>query len=98
MPLDELVPGYFRIDDRDDPRTERAKVTGTLLTLDRALEDAVPAVMWLLDALGPDDPFLALEPAQRRHRAIESVKRMLLRESRVQPLLVVFEDLPWVDA
>jgi class 3 adenylate cyclase/tetratricopeptide (TPR) repeat protein len=98
LPLVELLRGYFRIDDGDDPRTERAKVTGTLLTLDRALEDAVPAVMWLFDALGPDDPFLALEPAQRRHRAIESVKRMLLRESRVQPLLVVLEDLHWVDA
>src|SRR5204862_2633993 len=35
---------------------------------------------------------------QRRQRAIEGVKRLLLRESTVQPLLVVFEDLHWVDA
>jgi class 3 adenylate cyclase/tetratricopeptide (TPR) repeat protein len=97
QPLAELLRGYFRIDDRDDLRTARAKVTGTLLTLDRALEDAVPAVLWILDALDPEDRFLGLEPPQRRRRAMESVKRALLRESQVQPLLLLFEDLHWID-
>ena len=41
----------------------RAKVTGGMLTLDEALKEAVPAVLWLLDALPEDSPFLALEPA-----------------------------------
>jgi predicted ATPase len=90
--------GYFRIDDRDDLRTVRAKVMGTLLTLDRALEDAVPAVLWILEVLEPGDAFLGLEPPQRRRRALESVKRALLRESQVQPLLLLFEDLHWIDA
>jgi class 3 adenylate cyclase/predicted ATPase len=98
LPLAELLRAYVRIDDRDDTRSIRAKATGTLLTLDRALEEALPAVLWLLDALGPDDGFLALDPAQRRQRAVDGVKRLLLRESRVQPLLLVFEDLHWVDA
>jgi class 3 adenylate cyclase/tetratricopeptide (TPR) repeat protein len=98
LPLAELLRGYFRIDDRDDLRSVRAKVTGTLLTLDRALEDAVPAVLWILDVLEPGDAFLGLEPPQRRRRALESVKRALLRESRVQPLLLLFEDLHWIDA
>ncbi len=98
LPLADLLRAYLRIEDRDDARNVRAKTMGTLLTLDRALEDVVPAVAWLLGALEPDDPFLALEPAQRRQRAVEGVKRLLLRESRVQPLLVVFEDLHWIDA
>ena len=98
LPLADLLRAYLRIEDRDDARNVRAKTMGTLLTLDRALEDVVPAVAWLLGALEPDDPFLAMEPAQRRQRAVEGVKRLLLRESRVQPLLVVFEDLHWIDA
>jgi class 3 adenylate cyclase/tetratricopeptide (TPR) repeat protein len=97
LPLADLLRGYFRIDDRDDARSVRAKVTGTLLTLDRVLEDAVPPLLWILDAIDPDDAFLALEPAQRRRRAVEGVKRALLRESQVQPLLLVFEDLQWTD-
>ncbi|MBI3636377.1 MAG: AAA family ATPase, partial [Candidatus Rokubacteria bacterium] len=98
MPLADLLRAYFRIEARDDTRSIRAKVTGTMLTLDRALEDAVPAILWLLDALPSDDAFLGLEPPQRRQRAVEGAKRLLLRESRVQPLLLVFEDLHWVDA
>jgi tetratricopeptide (TPR) repeat protein len=98
LPLADLLRGYFRIDDRDDTRSVRAKVTGTMLTLDRALEEAVPAVLWLLDALPPDDAFLAVDPAQRRRRAVDGAKRLLLRESRIQPLLLLFEDLHWIDA
>ena len=97
LPLAELLRSYVGIDDRDDLRAVRAKVTGTLITLDRALEDAVPAVLWVLDVPEPGEAFLGVEPAQRRRRTLESVKRVLLRESREQPLLLVFEDLHWVD-
>jgi class 3 adenylate cyclase len=98
LPLADLLRSYFRIGDRDDTRSVRAKVTGTVLTLERALEDTLPAITWVLDALPTEDTFFALEPAQRRRRALDGVKRLLLCESRVQPLLLVFEDLHWVDA
>jgi class 3 adenylate cyclase/tetratricopeptide (TPR) repeat protein len=98
LPLADLLRAYFRIDDRDDIRSIRAKVTGVLLTIDRALDDAVPAAMWLLDVLEPGDPFLELDPARRRQSAIDAVKRLLLRESAAQPLLLIFEDLHWIDA
>ena len=52
----------------------------------------------LLDALPEDSPFLALDPPQRRQRTLDGLKRILLRESRVQPLLLVFEDLHWIDS
>ena len=38
-----------------------------------------------------------LDPPQRRQRTLDAVKRLLLRESQVQPLLLVFEDLHWID-
>jgi len=50
LPVADLLRGYLRVADRDDARSVRAKVTGTLVTLDRALEDAIPAITWLLDA------------------------------------------------
>ena len=52
----------------------------------------------LLDALPEDSPFLTLDPPQRRQRTLEALQRLLLRESQVQPLLLVFEDLHWIDA
>ncbi len=45
-----------------------------------------------------DAAWEALDPPQRRQRTLEAVKRLLLRESQVQPLLVVFEDLHWIDS
>ena len=45
-----------------------------------------------------DPQWEALDPPQRRQRTLDAVKRLLLRESQVQPLLVVFEDLHWIDA
>ena len=86
------------MEDRDALRTVQAKVTGQILTLDEALQDTVPAVLALFEALPSDNPFLSLDPLQRRRRTLEALKRVLLRESQVQPLLLVFEDLHWIDS
>jgi tetratricopeptide (TPR) repeat protein len=72
-------------------------VTGQLLTLDEALQDAIPTLLALLDTLPEDSPFLTLDPPQRRQRTLDALKRVLLRESQEQPLLLVFEDLHWID-
>jgi len=98
LPVIDLLKGYCKVEERDEPRAVRAKVTGQLLTLDEALQEAIPAVLALLEALPEDSPFRALEPPQRRQRTLEAIKRLLLRESQVQPLLLVFEDLHWIDS
>jgi predicted ATPase/class 3 adenylate cyclase len=98
LPVCDLLTAYCHIEDRDDLRTVRAKITGQLLALDDALQDTVPAVLALFEALPADSPFLALDPLQRRRRTLEALKRVLLRESQVQPLLLVFEDLHWIDS
>jgi class 3 adenylate cyclase len=98
FPVLDLLRRYARVDERDDTRTIRAKVTGQLLTLDETLQDAIPPLLALLDALPEDSPFLRLDPPQRRQRTLAALKRVLLRESQVQPVLVVFEDLHWIDS
>ena len=98
FPVVELLKRYMHVEDGDEPRTVRAKVTGHLLTLDEALQETIPALLALLDALPADSPFLTLDPPQRRQRTLAALKRVLLRESQVQPLLLVFEDLHWIDS
>jgi class 3 adenylate cyclase/tetratricopeptide (TPR) repeat protein len=97
FPVLDLLKRYVQVEDRDDTRTIRARVTGQVLTLDAALQKTIPALLALLDALPEDDPFRALDPPQRRRRTLDGIKRVLLRESQVQPLLLVFEDLHWID-
>jgi predicted ATPase/class 3 adenylate cyclase len=98
LPVVDLLKGYFQIGDRDEPRAIREKVTGKLLALDRALEPTLPAFLALLDVPVEDRRWEVLDPPQRRLRTLDAVRRLLLRESQVQPLLVVFEDLHWIDA
>jgi class 3 adenylate cyclase/tetratricopeptide (TPR) repeat protein len=97
FPVIELLRGYFQIEPRDDVRKIREKVTGKLLSLDRALEATLPALLALLDVPVEDEQWTRLEPSQRRQRTLDAVKHLLLCESRVQPLVVVFEDLHWID-
>jgi class 3 adenylate cyclase/tetratricopeptide (TPR) repeat protein len=97
LPVIDLLKGYFKIGDRDDHREMRAKVLGRVLGLDRALEPLLPPLLALLDVPVEDATWQNLDPPQRRQRTLDAVKRLLLRESQVQPLLVVFEDLHWID-
>jgi class 3 adenylate cyclase/tetratricopeptide (TPR) repeat protein len=97
LPVIELIRGYFQIESRDDPRKIREKVTGKVLTLAPALGPVVPAFLALLDVPVDEASWQALDPPQRRRQTLDAVKRLLLRESEIQPLMVVFEDLHWID-
>jgi predicted ATPase len=98
LPIIELLRAYFAIESADDARKIREKVTGKLLSLDRQLEPCVFPMLWLLDVPIEDETWERLDPPQRRQRILDGVKRLLLRESLVQPLIVLFEDLRWIDA
>ena len=98
LPIIELLRAYFAIEPADAPRKIREKVTGKLLSLDRQLESSVSPILWLLDVPVEDEPWERLDAPQRRQRILDGVKRLILRESQVQPLMVLFEDLHWIDA
>jgi class 3 adenylate cyclase/tetratricopeptide (TPR) repeat protein len=98
LPVIDLLKAYFKVQDRETHREIREKVTGKLLTMDRSLEPILPALLALLDVPVEDAQWQALDPPQRRQRTLDAVKHLLLRESQGQPLLVVFEDLHWIDA
>jgi class 3 adenylate cyclase len=97
LPVRDLLKAYFQIDDRDDERKICEKVSGKLVTLDVALGPALPAFQTLLDVPVEDQQWQVLDPSQRRQRTHDAIKRLLLRESQVQPLLVVLENLHWTD-
>jgi class 3 adenylate cyclase/tetratricopeptide (TPR) repeat protein len=97
LPVIDLLKAYFQIEDRDEARRIREKLNGRLLTLDPALGPSVPAFLALLEVPAEDTPWQALDPSQRRQRTLDALKRLLLRESQVQPLLLIFENLHWID-
>ena len=97
LPVIGLLKSYFKIENRDELREIREKVTGKLLTLDRDMELTLPALLTMLDVPVNDTQWNTFDPAQRRHRALEALRQLLLREARERPLLLIFEDLHWID-
>ncbi|MFO0711168.1 MAG: AAA family ATPase [Sandaracinus sp.] len=97
LPIIGLLKAHFQIEDRDDHRAVREKVLDGLLSAGGALEGSLPALLALLDVPVEDAAWRDLDPPQRRQHILGALKRLLLRESQRSPLLVVFEDLHWID-
>jgi len=97
LPVIDLLRNYFEIFATDDERKRREKVAGKIAILDRSLEDTLPYLYSLLGIVEGDDPLADTDGQLKKRRTLEAIKRILLRESLKQPLMVVFEDLHWMD-
>jgi class 3 adenylate cyclase/tetratricopeptide (TPR) repeat protein len=98
LPVVNLLKGYFEITQQDSLQTISDKVKTKLLALDGALAPTLPVLLALLDAPVNDPAWQSLDPAQRRRRMLDGVRYVLLREARQQPLLLIIEDLHWIDS
>ena len=97
LPVVALLKSYFAIQDRDEQHEIRRKVVEKTLALDEGLEPTLPAILALLDIPVDDDGWHTLDPAQRRRRYLDAVRCLILEAARKQPVLLIFEDLHWVD-
>src|SRR5919197_1892158 len=98
LPVVDLLKLFFGLDDRDDRRRVREKLIGKLLGLDQAVGNTLPAFEALFDVAEDDHEWKSLGTEAQRIRVHDAVKRLLLREALVQPVVLVFEDLHWIDA
>ena len=97
LPVIELLKSYFQLQPQDDERTRREKIGGKVLMLDRNLEDTLPYLFALLGIANPQASLQQMDLQIRRRRTFDALKRLFLRESLNQPLLLIFEDLHWID-
>jgi class 3 adenylate cyclase/tetratricopeptide (TPR) repeat protein len=97
LPVVDLLHVYFKIGDDDDARAISERVTGRLLTLDENLRPAVPPLLSLLGVPVTDRHWESLGADDRRQRILDAVKHVVLRESQAQPIVLLFEDLHWID-
>jgi tetratricopeptide (TPR) repeat protein len=98
LPVLDLLSQYFEINRDDDDRKRRERVLGKVLGLDRTLEDTLPYLYSLQSITEAGDSLAQMDPQIRRRRTLEAIKRILLRESLNQPLMIIFEDLHWIDS
>ena len=98
LPVIELLKSYFQIQPHEDERTRRERVIGKVLGLDRSLEKTLPYFFALLGIDEQSSPLAQMDPQLRRQRMFDALKQLWLCESRTQPLVLIFEDLHWLDS
>src|SRR5712691_8617921 len=98
LPVIDLLKAYFQTEAHDEAHKIREKVRGKLLSVDAALLPTLPVFLALLEVPVEDPQWQALEALQRRQRTLDALKRLLLHESRIQPVLLILENLHWIDA
>jgi class 3 adenylate cyclase/tetratricopeptide (TPR) repeat protein len=97
LPVINLLQSYFEVSERDEPQAITDKVEAKLLALEHSLAHTLPTLLALLNVPVKDATWQKLDPAQRRRRMLDGVRHLLLREAQRRPLLLIFEDLHWID-
>ena len=88
---------YFQLTPQDEARRRREQVTGKLLTLDRSLEDTLPYLLALLGDAEATAQLAQMDPQLRRRRTFEAITGCCCAKACNQPLLLLIEDLHWLD-
>jgi transcriptional regulator with AAA-type ATPase domain/tetratricopeptide (TPR) repeat protein len=96
LPVIELVRRYFAIEADADADRIREHLRAVITAGDGRSGASLAALQALLGA--PDADWATLDSVERRHLTLEAVKRLLLTESQRQPLMIVFEDVHWIDS
>ena len=97
LPVLELLRQDFEIAPSDSAEHMRAKVTERLGSIAPSREGDLAPLLGLLDVPIMDARWEHLEPDQRRQRTIDAVARLLLEAGDAHPLVVLVEDLQWID-
>lgn len=98
LPLVEFLKGYFQIGAKDDDVTRCAKIGQTVAALGPDLSDTLPYLESVLGTGGAHDPLRQMDPMVKQHRTFAAIRRVLVCESLRRPLVVVFEDMHWLDS
>ena len=97
FPIIEMLRQYFEIADTDAAAQIADKVVSRLIAIDPELQAGGPPILSLLDALPEDDPFRSLDTRARRRHILDALTHLILKESDREPVLIVLQNLQWVD-
>lgn len=98
LAIADLLRAWFAITASDTQEEAAAKLRCGIEALDPALVPLFAALAGILDLPTDDARWHTASPSQRHQRTVEAVTTLVMRQSEVQPLLLVVEDLHWVDA
>jgi class 3 adenylate cyclase/tetratricopeptide (TPR) repeat protein/ribosomal protein L40E len=97
LPILDLLRSYFEIREGEREMVIRKRVKERILGLDEKLQGIISPIQDILSLKVEDEAYLKLEPKQRREKVFEALRDLFIRESQERPLVLVIEDLHWID-
>jgi class 3 adenylate cyclase/tetratricopeptide (TPR) repeat protein len=97
MPILQMLRAFFGIADSDSEQLAREKIAGRSLLLDAAFADDLPLMFDFLGVPDPDRPVPQMSPEARQRALADVLCRLVSNPARKKALMLVFEDLHWVD-
>ncbi|HEA69349.1 MAG TPA: guanylate cyclase [Desulfobacterales bacterium] len=97
LPVLDILRSYFEIKEGDRAFLIKQKLEDKILQLDEKLQDILPPFHELLSLEVEDKAYQKLEPMQKREKTFEAIRNLLVRESQNKPIVLVVEDLHWID-
>jgi DNA-binding NtrC family response regulator/tetratricopeptide (TPR) repeat protein len=97
LPIVDGLRRTWGIDDRDDEASASAKVNAAIGQLGGDLDWTLPFVRQVLGLAPRDAALAALDSASRRSELFRAMKAITLRVAEQAPLVLVVEDLHWID-
>jgi len=97
MPILQMLRAFFGIGDGDSEQAAREKIAGRALLLDAAFADDLPLLFDFLGVPDPDRPVPQMSPEARQRALADVLCKLVGNPSRKKTLVLVFEDLHWVD-
>ncbi|HEX6665319.1 MAG TPA: adenylate/guanylate cyclase domain-containing protein [Solirubrobacterales bacterium] len=97
MPVLQMLRSFFGIGDRDPEQQAREKIAGRTLLLDPDFAEQMPLMFDFLGVPDPDRPVPQMSPEGRQRALGEIVCRLVSHPGRRKTLVLVVEDLHWVD-
>jgi adenylate cyclase len=97
LPVLELMRANLGVVDGDEPEIARARITASLAALDASFHEDLPLLFDFLGVPDPEQPPLKVDPEARQRQLLSLVRRMMHARSRIEPAVVLLEDLHWLD-
>jgi class 3 adenylate cyclase/tetratricopeptide (TPR) repeat protein len=93
-----LLRSYFKLGEHETHEDIGARISARLSALGENSWPALPALAALLGVPVENAQWDGLDPRERRQYTLDVARRLIIRESQIQPLLLILEDLHWIDA
>ena len=97
LPILDVTRSFIGVKEGEQEHVIRQKLKERILGLDQNLAHVIPPYQELLSLKVDDEEFAKLEPKQKREKTFEAIRDLLIRGSQDRPLVLVVEDLHWID-